>query len=417
MKPLVVAAFAVWIACGAIRWVTSPPLGHDEARYALSARGRLAGEPRRWVYVPVGMDVLAAPGVLAGDTERTLRVIPALLGLAFLVAAWRVAAELGDATSAGWAVAVLAGASPLSRFQIDLLSDLPSAACLLALLALLIHELRRPPPLRWRVVAAAPLAAVALYIRYGSCLPLAVIAVATLAFAGLRRPFVVALVAFAALVPPSTIHTLRVSAGVPPRGGGLAGYAAHPLLYFGPLAMPLLALALAAGWRERWRLYATLIGIADIVVLGIVTAAQARYVAFGVVLLVAVGAAVARDLGPRLDARVGRVVAAVCLAAIIASWITAIALAVTERTRRCHGMAATLAASAAIARDAHGRRCVVIGPHPKQLEWYSGCRASRFAAGLTYAVHDDTGGRDQPDLTRLAGTPVLHAANVEVIRL
>ena len=59
------AAFAVWTACGAIRFVRPAPLEHDEARYALSARGRLAGE-QRWLYVPLGMDALGAPPFVMG---------------------------------------------------------------------------------------------------------------------------------------------------------------------------------------------------------------------------------------------------------------------------------------------------------------------------------------------------------------
>ncbi|HSN27042.1 MAG TPA: hypothetical protein VLT45_12170 [Kofleriaceae bacterium] len=56
---LTVAAFAVWIACGALRFARPAALEHDEARYALSARARLAGE-HRWLYVPLGMDAVAA---------------------------------------------------------------------------------------------------------------------------------------------------------------------------------------------------------------------------------------------------------------------------------------------------------------------------------------------------------------------
>ncbi len=48
---LTVAAFAVWIACGVLRFVRPAPLEHDEARYALSVR---RVEPR-WLYVPRGM--------------------------------------------------------------------------------------------------------------------------------------------------------------------------------------------------------------------------------------------------------------------------------------------------------------------------------------------------------------------------
>ena len=56
---LVSMSFAVWIACGALRFVRPAALEHDEARYALSAQARLDGE-HRWAYVPLGMDALAA---------------------------------------------------------------------------------------------------------------------------------------------------------------------------------------------------------------------------------------------------------------------------------------------------------------------------------------------------------------------
>jgi hypothetical protein len=406
---LVAGAFAVWTTCAAIAWISAPPLSHDEARYALAARDRVAGDPPRWVYVPIGMEVLAMPGLLAGGDERALRVVPALLGLAFLVAAWRCAAAIGDEASAAWTVAVLAGTTPLTRFQIDLLSDLPSAACLLALVALLVRECRGPT--RWRVLAAAPLAVVALYVRYGSCVPLALIGLATLAFAGVRAKLVaVAAVAAAAAYP--LVGALLASSTVPPRGGGLAAYAERPIYYFGLSAVPLVALALAGGWSERWRLYATVIGVADIVALGIETQAQTRYIALAIVLLVAVGAAIAREILSEY-----RAVVAVCAAAVIASWAVAIYQAWTARSRRIDGMEPTLAAAAAIRRDAAGRPCNVVGRHNTQLEWYSGCRAGFGPAGWTYVVRDDTGGANQPDLAAMPGTPVLHTPRVDVVRI
>lgn len=62
---LAIAAIAVWVACAAIRFVRPAPLEHDEARYALSARAQLAGE-HRWLYVPLGMDVVGALPFVVG---------------------------------------------------------------------------------------------------------------------------------------------------------------------------------------------------------------------------------------------------------------------------------------------------------------------------------------------------------------
>ena len=63
---LTIASFAVWIACGAIRFARPAALEHDEARYALSARARGAGE-HRWLYVPLGMDAIAEPAFELGS--------------------------------------------------------------------------------------------------------------------------------------------------------------------------------------------------------------------------------------------------------------------------------------------------------------------------------------------------------------
>jgi hypothetical protein len=414
VKWLVAGAFAVWIACGLIRWISSPPLSHDEAHYALATRDLLAGEPPRWIYMSIGTQVIAAPGTAMGGSVRELRLVPALLGLVFLVCAWRAAAVIGGDESAAWAVAVLAGTTPVTRFQIDLMSDMPSVACLLAAIAIVVGELRRDRGPRWRLVAAGPLGAAALYIRYGSVVPLAIIGVATLVFGKIRRQLVVAALAFVVCLHPSLVHTLLVSAGVPPPESGLATYAAHPIAYIGALATPLLVIAVAGAWRDRWWLYAAVIGVAEIVALGLETHAQGRYILLGVVLLVAVGTAVARDFALQLAGPVRRALAALCAMAVCASWIAAIAAAWGARDRRTAGMAPTLAAAAVIRRDAHGRACVVLGRHTTQLEWYSGCRASYDLAGLSYVVRDDTGGPDQPALVR--GTTLLHTPHVDVIR-
>jgi hypothetical protein len=62
---LTFAAVSVWIACGALRFARPAALEHDEARYAISARARLAGE-QRWTYVPLGIDAIAMAPFVVG---------------------------------------------------------------------------------------------------------------------------------------------------------------------------------------------------------------------------------------------------------------------------------------------------------------------------------------------------------------
>ena len=222
-------------------------------------------------------------------------MLPALLGLAFVAAAWFAACRLGGRDAAAWTIAVLVGTTPLVRFDVELLSDLPSAACMLALVGVLVGELRDRPG--WKIVACAPLAIAAVYVRYGSCVAVAIIGATALAFghrAIRHRPWpvlVTAVVVVLAVLPLH--HTLAVSAKVPPSTPGLVDYVTRPFWYFGALAPPLMLLALTT--RDRWRRFAVIIGVADIVVLGLETAAQTRYVVLALGLLVAVGAAELRE--------------------------------------------------------------------------------------------------------------------------
>jgi hypothetical protein len=319
--------------------------------------------------------------------EQALHVVPAVLGLAFVAAAWFVACRIGGRDGGAWTVAVVVGTTPLVRFEVELLSDLPSAACMLVLVGVLMGELRDRP--RWRIVGCAPLAIAAVYVRYGSCVPVAIIGVTAAAFGSRairRRPWpvlVTVAVVVLALLPLRDL--LASSARVPPATPGLVDYVTRPFWYFGALAPPLMLLALTT--RDRWRRFAVAIGVGDIAALGLETAAQTRYVVLAIVLLVAVGAA---ELSERLQGR--RALGIACGVAVGATWIVALVAAYTARDRRIAAIAPTLDAAAAIRRDVADRRCEVIAVHSKQIEWYSGCRATYAAKpGVrTYLVRDGT---------------------------
>ena len=347
--------------------------------------------------------------------EQVLHVIPAVLGVAFIAAAWFVAVRLADRDAAAWTIAVVVGTTPLVRFDVELMSDLPSAACTLAIVGVLARELRDRAS--WRLCICAPLAIAAIYIRYGSVVPVALIAAAALGFGArviARHPWPVLVTAAAVVLAVLPLRAaLAFSAKVPPAPHGLANYLRHPVWYFGALAPPLMLFALTT--RDRWRRFAVVIGVADIVALGIETAAQARYVVLGLVLLVAVGAAEARDRLGRSRHR--RALGIACGVVVAASWLVALYAAYAIRERRNAGMAPTLAAAMAIRADAHGGRCDVIGRHFTQLEWYSGCRAVSTATPgtRTYVVRDDTGPPGQP--APLRGIPILATPHVEVTRL
>lgn len=409
-RTLIYAAVGAWIAAAAIRWAMGSPLGHDEARYAISARALLHGHLPRWDYVPPGIAALGVPGIALGGGERAMRLVPLVANLGLLAAAFAIARRFSRETAA-WALAVLAGTLPLLRLSSDLLSDIPSAALVLAGLAVLLGELG------WRIVVVAPLFAAAFYIRYGSCVPIAIIAVTVLAFRfrELRfAPAAVTLGLFALLLVPhvvqshvvdgSTLGILEASAAMPAPGRGLADYALHAFHHFGILGPPLIAVAIAGALRDRRRAMLVVIAVAQIVVLGLQTQAQPRYVFVALVLLVIAGV---DTLKAYLDRR--------ALVVVAAMWIGVVASAVRSKHELEAENAHTLAAAALIHTDDAGRPCFVMARKRMQMEWYSGCESTLWphaTLGRLYAVRDDYGGPDQPVFEQLPGKHVVLAPDI-----
>jgi len=409
-RTLIVAAVTVWVAAAAIRWAIGSPLGHDEARYALSARALLHGHLPRWAYVPPGVAALGVPGIVLGAGERALRLLPLVVNLGVLAAAFALARRFSRETAA-WTLAVLAGTLPLLRLSTDLLSDIPSAALVLAGLAVLLGELD------WRMLVVAPLFAAAFYVRYGSCVPIAIIAVAVLAwrFRELRLGPVAATVAlFAVLLVPhvlmsraatgTTLGILHESAAMPAPGRGLANYGIRAFFMFGLLGPPLIICAVVGARRDRRRALLVTIALAQILVLGMQTQAQPRYVFVATVLLAIAGI-------DTLKAHLGRP----ALALVAASWLIVIVSAVRSQRELASENEHTLAAAALIRADDAGLPCFVMGRKRMQLEWYSGCESTLWPhdpLGRLYAVRDDAGGPDQPDFTKLPGTHTVLAPDV-----
>ena len=391
------AGLLFWIINAAIVWLSAAPLGHDEAQYALSAHDLLVGDEPRWFYVSSGMSVVAAIGETLGHGEVALRFPAFVLGIGFVLAAAGLAWRVYGAMTAAWVVVVLAGLRSIAGMSSDLLTDLPSTALLLAGSLVMIGEVlgeEEDAAPRWRVVFAAPLLAAALYVRYASCIPIALIGVGTLVVGlpQIRRrplPIVVTAAAFVLLLVPhlvqanhetgSPLGILLASKDVPGRtwfAQGLATYTtSNPVRYYGLLAPPILLAGLAAITRVRHRptMLLWLIAVSDIVVLGLISHAQPRYIFFGVTLLVILGVEqIRRWVGPR---RWGAVVAAV---AVLASCLLMLRTQVMRSERKRETASAAYTAASVIRTDAHGRRCYVIGDAFAQLEWYSGCRGSSW---------------------------------------
>lgn len=429
---VLLGGLAVWIA-GAVAWcVSGAPLGHDEARYASDTRALLDGSGKRFIYVPVGMNALTAPGLLAGGSESALRVLPLFAGIAFLGAAWWLARRAADRETACWTVGVLAGAHSMTRFSAQLLTDLPSAACLLVAIAILVRELRRDEGPTYRLVAAAPLAAGAFYIRYGSAPTIAVIALVSLvlgarAIARRPGPVIATAVLLGAALAPHALHAiartgsplgiLRISREIPGHPGeGLVTYlTTNPFVSYGVLVAPLVVIGLATFRRGAVTDALRAIAVLQVIALGLTTFAQPRFVFLALVLLVIVGVAtVRRWIASRPD-RARRACTVAAAIAVVATWAISLVDGVRARDTRLATTTALRIASHAIRADARGERCDVIGAATTQLEWYSGCRTTRVVAGTPIYIVREVG--EAPPALPARPCPVLVLPRLTVSRL
>jgi Dolichyl-phosphate-mannose-protein mannosyltransferase len=418
---------AVWIVDGLILLLSAPPLGHDEAQYVIAFQDAISDGPVRWFYLSKGMHAIAGPGVLAGGSEVALRITPWLCGIGFVLAAAHLAWRSFGAITAAWVVVVLATGKPLLRRSVDLLSDVPAAACLLVATSLLLTELTRGDGPRWRIWMSAPFFAAAFYVRYASIIPIAIVGLVALAagWPSLRRrpmPAIAAAGLFLGLLLPHAVDSIKMfgsplgvlleSSRVPQSAvSGLETYlTSNPFSFYGTLIAPLMIAGLfSLRLRSDRRTVALwIIAVAQIIAIGLTALGQARYVFFGTTLLVMLGVELVRRW---IVARTPTVRRALVIAAAIAVAIAA-QQAYSGITRlgdhRRRTTRSILDTAIAMRSDAAGRRCHFLANHYTQIEWYSGCNGHFFSTQEAFArgepvyyVRDDSPGW-QPSVEELA---------------
>lgn len=376
-RQILAAALIAWFVVGILALVSGPPLGHDEAAYAVAARG----DAPAWTYRSTGMIAIARVGLALGGSELALRAVALVLGAGVLVGAFALGRAAFDPRTGAWAAVILATAHPMAARSAELIGDLPATACLLGGVAVLIGELELARP-RWRLVWAAPLFAAAFYIRYGSAPVLAMIAVLAIVFYARKLaclPVLATVVVAVLLVVPHIVHSiettgsplgiLTASASMPRRayvGEGLVTYVtSNPFKFYGALVAPVMIAGLVTLARSRRRApwFVVLLALGQFVSLGLESHAQPRYVFFATALLVIAGVDAIRPLErPRL-----------AVAACALAWL-GIAIAIVPFQHYLAELRAPLYATATTVRaDAAGRPCAIAANVAPQLMWATHC--------------------------------------------
>jgi hypothetical protein len=400
-------AMCLWVA------YLGAQLGYDEAVYASKTRSFVTdiAAPVWRPYRPPGLPIVGLAAVPFGLGDASLRTLTVLGGTLAIASAWGLARLLWNGLAAAIALLALV-AAPVVLAEVALFhNDLPSAAPVVALLALLWWEFERRETPGWLLVLAGPLAAAAFYLRFGALAILVGIALVALLLWARRalralRVVTVTILVTVALFLPHVIEAIATTGS--PLGivraavsqvdttspmasalqylrwlpGELAGI---PVIILGIVAV--LAAAHAAGASIRLRRttpaarrLALLLVPAGVAAVGtvLVSHAEARYVLTPLILVAIAGsggaAAAARWLVLRLAPRRPRasrlVMPAILLGLALATGLQWGLWARGEvRRARVQYLAD---AGRAVAADAGGP-CVVVSSISPVLGWYSGC--------------------------------------------
>ncbi len=403
------------------------PLLWDEAVYAVRSRGWLDADAPlvAWdVIRPPLLPLVASPASLATPDEAALRLVGLLAGVAVLLAAWSLTRAVAGPLAGIAVLAVLHSSPTLQQHSGYLLTDVPSTALLLLVVALVWREFELSPRPGPALAVAAFVAGFAFLTRYGAILvilPLAVLSTALwwrkivaaprwpLVAAAIGGGFLVGHVAWSLAMSGSPLGILRASYRAVPAWEysppmvmfhlwlplELAGSAGRIAIVAGFLSVPVAAAAAVflPSWRRPLRalvLIATLgISQVSLLVLGAPHIEQ-RYLIFGTVCLVTAGIALA-TLGVKLLPLPLRVVAIVAfLAFVIANRGPAVDFALNRSVgvgRQYEPMR--------LAGEEINRRsswdCTVYGGGAPIVSWYSGCTVRPIrdagAAGIDHDGH------------------------------
>jgi 4-amino-4-deoxy-L-arabinose transferase-like glycosyltransferase len=393
-----VAAVYLLVVVLAVR--RGPPLGWDEAVYALRARDFTAGvlPLHYWeAYRAPGFSWLGHLIWIDGHEVLALRLLAAAFGLGLVVTTWLLARHLFGRRAGLIAAAGGALTPPLLLAATQVWPDVPGACLGLLAIAVFVFATGGDRPSWWVLLVPVAVAGATL-LRFGAPLPLIVglVGVAVWRRRVLRRgpaPIVVAAVASTALVVlvlavPGIIGSAAPLASIGEQADrpfqGFADYGALAGEVAGSAAVvvALGGLAAALAWSSRRAidrgavLTAVTIGLATAAAIATVLHGEVRYLAPAYPWLWVAAAPGLAGIAVSLPGRWEKVVAAVVALALVAAAVGA----VQDRNDEAKGDLATVVAAAEtlVAEGAVGRRCVVVASRVPQMAWYTGCEARPF---------------------------------------
>ena len=174
------AILAVYAIVGVWLIADGAPLGHDESVYALKSRQMHSGGTSLWYwndYRAPGLPLLLQVTWLISGTEPFLRASVWALGAAGVTLTWMIGRSLFDTRSGLIAAGGLAMASPWLASSTSVWPDVPGAVLGLAAIAIMLFSTEGEEA-SWWILAAAPVALLAVLVRYGSLVPMGVGALA-----------------------------------------------------------------------------------------------------------------------------------------------------------------------------------------------------------------------------------------------
>jgi hypothetical protein len=406
---LLVLVFGVTVGLGIIQNAT---FSWDESVYALVARSWLFGTPSSgWgPYRPPILSFLATIPMLVTRQEAAFRAITLLFGCLCVVAVWLLGRRLQGVLSGLLAAAIVAVAQPIQIQAGLFLDDVPSAALIVLFLWAVWWVMERPRAGR-AMLWLAPIAAVAFYLRYGSAVVIALIAVTALVLwrrriaADWRTAAATAALLVALLVPHFVYSTIVTGTpwGIVIQGdqgarSAYPGAAVAPYLallpygLMGPLGAVVAVIGLLAGtmtlvqaFRIRRldapvRAMALLLlpAVGSIIVLGIEIHPEPRYLFLAVILLIVAGSISLEQVWGRLrGARfpIGWIAAALVVLFMAGS------VATISGAAAARGVASAWLRSGGRLIDASSSSdCSVLASDVPLITWYSGCRTLSFGA-------------------------------------